>query len=519
MAATVTELGARVLRRLGVVAVAAADRPSITATSTVTDIATRALQSLGVIVPDAERPAIGTATAASIAARALQNLGVVVPETERPTNTATVTVTALAERALQALDIPVPASAWPASSSTVAASVIATEALVRLGVVASDETPLSTDQALALTAVTNVHETLLRRGLVTWALSAVPAGVAQDYSLLAVLHLATSFGKQGDATQRPVIEARIGWSSLVQRAQALAEARVTAIHAGLVAAGLATYASSAIPASVAEPYTQMLLIELAPAFGKQADPARLPQWESMIRRDALVRRAQTDAVAIVSSVHARLVALGIVDFAVSAIPASMAEDFADLIANDYGAVAGVQRDRSGEQLIEQRIKYGAQVKRAQTLAEARATAIHEGLVAQGIASWSSSAIPRAISEEMAALVANDVAPVLGGKTDPGVAAGYEARVRRMSLIIAGPALAEQAVRAVHADLAARGKTRWTLDTIPSAAERPYVFLAAYALAPEFGVPQNQNDVAMATVDLNRLIALPTSGERTVATYY
>jgi hypothetical protein len=619
--ATVTELGARVLRRLGVVAVAAADRPSITATSTITDIAGRALQSLGIIVTDAERPAlsatvtvttlgemtlqslgvivpasarpaVGTATAADIAERALQNLGIVVPEADRPVNTATVTVTELAARALQALDIPVPASAWPTISTTVTVSAIALGALVRLGVVASDETPLADDQTIAESQVLAVHETLVRRGLVTFADTQIPRAVSQDYALLSALQLATSFGKQADPSQRAVIEARIGWSSLVQRAQALAEARLQAIHAGLVAAGLAGYLNSAIPVSVAEPLVQMLMIELAPVFGKQADPSRLPQFEAMVRRDALTRRAQTDAVGIVASVHGRLVALGIADWTTSTIPASVAEDYADLIANDYAGAAGVQRDRSGEQVIEQRIRYMASVsrgqaiaearitaiheglvaagladwttstiprsvaepyvllarvevgptfgqqvaadaipaaeatikrvsivRRAQTLAEARATAVHEGLVAQGIVSWDSAHIPRAISEDMIALVANEIAPVLGGKMDAGLAAGFEARVRRMSLILAGPALAEQAVRAVHADLAARGKARWSINDIPPAAERPYVFLAAHALAPEFGVPQNQGDLQMATVDLARIISLPTSGEPTAAVYY
>jgi hypothetical protein len=46
-----------------------------------------------------------------------------------------------------------------------------------------------------------------------------------------------------------------------------------------------------------------------------------------------------------------------------------------------------------------------------------------------------------------------------------------------------------------------------------------VYLAAYDLAPAFGVPQNPNDLQMATVDLNRLIALPTSGERVRAESY
>jgi hypothetical protein len=425
--ATVTELGARVLRRLGVVAVAAADRPSITATSTITDIAGRALQSLGIIVTDAERPAlsatvtvttlgemtlqslgvivpasarpaVGTATAADIAERALQNLGIVVPEADRPVNTATVTVTELAARALQALDIPVPASAWPTISTTVTVSAIALGALVRLGVVASDETPLADDQTIAESQVLAVHETLVRRGLVTFADTGDPErAVSQDYACCRRCSWRPASASRPTRAQRAVIEARIGWSSLVQRAQALAEARLQAIHAGLVAAGLAGYLNSAIPVSVAEPLVQMLMIELAPVFGKQADPSRLPQFEAMVRRDALTRRAQTDAVGIVASVHGRLVALGIADWTTSTIPASVAEDYADLIANDYAGAAGVQRDRSGEQVIEQRIRYMASVSRGQAIAEARITAIHEGLVAAGLVDWTTSVCDPALA--------------------------------------------------------------------------------------------------------------------------
>jgi hypothetical protein len=619
--ADIVDLGARALRRLGVLAVADAEQPALTATTSATDIATRALQALGIIVTAAERPilaatvtvtdlaeqtlqalgvivpasarpTVGTATPAAIAARALQNLGVVVPEGDRPANTATVTLTELAARALQALDIPVPASAWPTAGGTVTTSDVATEALVRLGVVASDETPSTTDAALALTAAGAVHETLLRRGLVTFAASAIPAGLRQDYALLTALQLATSFGKAGDPAQRPILEARIGWSSLVQRAQALAEARAAAVQAGLIAAGLAGFDSTAIPASIAEPFVQLLLIEIAPVFGKAGDPGRIPQFEAAIRRDALTRRAQTDAVGIVASVHARLVALGIVDWTTSTIPAGVAEDYAELIANDYRPAFGAAVDRSGEQLIEQRIRHMAMVTRGQAVAEAKLTAIHEGLVAaglvdwssfaiprsvaepyvliarvelgpmfgqqiapdaipaaeaqikrvstvrraqtlaegrvavvhdalvaQGNASWTASGIPQAVADEYAGLVAQSIAPVLGQPTDPKLIAVYEGRVRRAAIAARGQALAEQAVRAVHADLAARGKTRWVISSMPEAAEQPYVVLAANHLAFEFQVPADERGGQQARVDLARLIALPTSGERIVAEYY
>src|SRR5690349_14919463 len=78
MAVTIAELGARVLRRLGVAVVAASDRPALTATVPLADIATQALQTLGIVIPAGERPALSTTVpAATIATRALEWLGVV----------------------------------------------------------------------------------------------------------------------------------------------------------------------------------------------------------------------------------------------------------------------------------------------------------------------------------------------------------------------------------------------------------------------------------------------------------
>jgi hypothetical protein len=354
---------------------------------------------------------------------------------------------------------------------------------------------------------------------VTWGPTAIPLGVRQDYGMLVALQLATSYGKQGDLAQRQVLEDRIGWSSLVQRAQALAEARIAAIYAGLAGAGMAAYGPNAIPASVSEPYVALLMIDLAPLFNKQADPGRIPQFEAQIRRDALTRRAQGDAVGLVASVHARLAALGIVDWDLASIPASVAEDYAELIANDYRPLFGAPQDRTGEPVIEARIRRMAMVERAQALALARVAVVHDALVSQGNASWPLSAIPQAVADEYAGLVAQSVAPSLGQAADPKMIAALEERVRRAALVARGQALAEQAVQAVHDDLAARGKARWTIRDIPRAAERPYVMLAAYHLAPEFGVTPSEPDRGMATIDLIRLAALPSSGERTRAEYF
>lgn len=48
-------------------------------------------------------------------------------------------------------------------------------------------------------------------------------------------------------------------------------------------------------------------------------------------------------------------------------------------------------------------------------------------------------------------------------------------------------LALQKLKAVHASLKADGALRWTLGEIPDFAEEPYVMMAAYLAAPEFGL--------------------------------
>ena len=92
-------------------------------------------------------------------------------------------------------------------------------------------------------------------------------------------------------------------------------------------------------------------------------------------------------------------------------------------------------------------------------------------------------------------------------------------MRHFSMVQRAPDLATEAVMAVHADLAARGKLRWSSADIPQAAEQPYVLLAAFKLGPEFDRQVAPTDVVMAEKALARMIALPTSGERTPAQYF
>ena len=93
----------------------------------------------------------------------------------------TVSVSTIAERALRRLNVTVvPLDDRPTLTEFVPVATIATMALVELGVIASDETPLASDQALALDKVASVHAALDAQGLVWWDGTAVPRAFTED---------------------------------------------------------------------------------------------------------------------------------------------------------------------------------------------------------------------------------------------------------------------------------------------------------------------------------------------------
>lgn len=148
----------------------------------------------------------------------------------------------------------------------------------------------------------------------------------------------------------------------------------------------------------------------------------------------------------------------------------------------------------------------------QALALGKVEAVHDQLVAQGFVSWPLAAIPQAVAEEMTRLAALHLAPAFGKAADPAMQDAIETRIRRVAVVMGAPDLAAEAVLAVHSDLTARGKARWSVFDIPSAVEHPYVVLAANILAPEFGLPVDDRSGLMAMTRLAQIIALPLTDE-------
>ena len=197
----------------------------------------------------------------------------------------TVTIATLGERALRRLGVAiVPVADRPALTVTVPAATIATAALVELAVIAADETPATADQALALAKVGAVHDALVAQGLVSWALTAVPQALAEEYTKLAANVMASSFGKPADAQMHAMLEARVRKVALIMGAPDLASDAVLSVHKDFAARGKVRWSVFDVPPEVEDVYTLAAAYQLAPAFDVKANPADVATAELALAR-------------------------------------------------------------------------------------------------------------------------------------------------------------------------------------------------------------------------------------------
>lgn len=184
----------------------------------------------------------------------------------------TASIAELGEKALRRLGVAiVPEAERPALAMIVAPATIATNTLVELGVIASDETPIASDQALALAKVNAVHDSMVAQAFVRWGVNAIPQAVAEEYTKLAALFAASSFGKQGDPQMLPVLEQRVRKVAMVMQAPDEAFDAVMAVHQHLTATGIARWSVFDLPDYVNQAYEILAANLLAPSFGAQPD--------------------------------------------------------------------------------------------------------------------------------------------------------------------------------------------------------------------------------------------------------
>ena len=185
----------------------------------------------------------------------------------------TTSIGTIAQKALRRLGVRVvPLDDSPTLTETVSVATIATAALVELGVVASDETPIPSDQSLMVDKATSVHAALDAQGAVWWTSDAIPRAFVEEYTKLTAAMAGSSFGKAIDPAMVPLLEARVRKGAMVLSADSKAQEAVQAIHDDLVMRGLARWTSLDIPEPVGEAYEVLAADRLAPLFGGDTDP-------------------------------------------------------------------------------------------------------------------------------------------------------------------------------------------------------------------------------------------------------
>ena len=185
----------------------------------------------------------------------------------------TTSVGTIAQQALRRLGVRVvPLDDSPTLTEMIPAATIATAALVELGVIASDETPIPSDQALMLDKVASVHASLDAQGAVWWTGDAIPRAFVEEYTKLTAAMAASSFGKPADPQIVAMLEARVRKGAMVLSSDAKAQEAVQAIHDDLVMRGIARWTSFDIPDPVGDQYAVLAADRLAPLFGMDTDP-------------------------------------------------------------------------------------------------------------------------------------------------------------------------------------------------------------------------------------------------------
>ena len=196
----------------------------------------------------------------------------------------TVSVSTLAERALRRLNVTVvPLDDRPTRTEMIPVATIATMALVELGIIASDEAPIPSDQALAVDKVASVHAALDAQGMVWWDGTAVPRAFTEEFVKLAAAQMASSFGKAVDPAVVAMLEGRIRRGAMVIASHDIAVEAVMAVHTDLVAKGIARWSSNDIPEMAALPYEMLAAYDLAPKFPPaEQDKAEVAQAMSSL---------------------------------------------------------------------------------------------------------------------------------------------------------------------------------------------------------------------------------------------
>ena len=545
MPATVSELGARVRRKLGLGIIPQSSITTDTTTFTLLDVAQQALREMGIPVQQPSRPAASPAVGLDdLASRTQRAVGLSpIASTDAHLVNSYVDVSTIAVQALALCGVNPLGAGAAAAIGTVTSAAIATQALAKLGVFASDETPDATNLAFVVGIFSEVFNDATQSGLIAWGIESNPT-----YAQGALVQM--TMARAGSAYGRPQTQAEYdaGFLQLWRLAlsgppgRARAEQAVFGVHDRMAQLGYADWPSTLVPDRAQAPYAALAAADLLPQFmalrpGMAEDASARAaavapiQAAAQAAMETLRRMALSGAyghqlaAAKVAAAHDAMAALGYVSWPLTAVPAAHAEDYVALAVVTLGPQVGrdpAQReaDAAAATAAQGRLKRAAQVAAAQDLAGGRVVEVLTELKAANLADWDADEVPATYFTSLVQLVRVSLAPSFDEKYDP---VAYELTMKRIRAIAmagpAGQALAEQKVRAVHANLDARGKVRWSLFDVPDYAEEPYVFMAASLLAPECDHPPVPQWWQEGETMLARLTVLPSRGRPVRAVYF
>jgi len=185
MAATVDDIAARVLRRLGIVAVDEAERPATVATVPAAEIALRALQWIGVVAAD-ETPAAADTAAALAKVRAVSEGQIAAGNASWTADAVPLSVSEDYVM-LTAMHL---APMFGRTADPKAVPVL--EGRIKRAAMVARAMPQ------AAQAVMDVHSSLDARGMARWSVFDIPDYAEGPYAVLASNLLAPQFGMQPD---------------------------------------------------------------------------------------------------------------------------------------------------------------------------------------------------------------------------------------------------------------------------------------------------------------------------------
>ena len=210
----------------------------------------------------------------------------------------TVSIATIAQKALRRLGVRiVPLDDSPTLIEMVSFDTVAIGALIELGVIASDEMPIPSDQALMLDKVASVHAALDAQGVVWWQVGSVPRAFVEEYTKLVALMAATSFGKPSSPQEVALLEGRVRKGAMVLSADDNAQQAVQAVHDDLVMRGIARWTSLDIPDVVGEQYAILAADRLAGLFEQDAPGGTPAAMAALYRYVALPSSGETVATA------------------------------------------------------------------------------------------------------------------------------------------------------------------------------------------------------------------------------